>query len=109
MPGLFSDGVLPPRVPPLTPPPSQKPSKRRTPPATTKAPGQGKMIGIQAGASRSTHVTRPGAASKRRAPNWWRAWSKADGVRMAEAAAMVTDYGWGIARGALGLDLTWKT
>src|SRR3989440_6378478 len=28
------------------------------------------MIGIQAGASSRTHVTRPGAASKRRPPNW---------------------------------------
>src|SRR5258708_27308537 len=46
------------------------------------------MIGIQAGASSRTQVTRPGAASNSRAPNWCIAWSKADGVRMPGASAM---------------------
>src|SRR5260370_26125887 len=68
--------------------PSQYTSNSRTPPATTKAPGQGKMIGIQAGASSRTQVTRPGAASNSRAPNWCIAWSKADGGRMPGASAM---------------------
>src|SRR6267143_1924870 len=63
-------------------------SNSSTPAATTKAPGQGKMIGIQAGASKSTHVTSPGAASNSRAPNWWTAWSKADGGRMPWAVAI---------------------
>src|SRR5438309_613830 len=35
------------------------------------------MIGIHAGASSRTHVTRPGPASKRRAPNWRMACSQA--------------------------------
>src|SRR5260370_10534922 len=68
--------------------PSQYTSNSRTPPATTKAPGQGKMIGIQAGASSRTQVTRPGAASNSLAPNWCIAWSKADGLRMPGASAM---------------------
>src|SRR5207249_11736814 len=36
------------------------------------------MIGIHAGAPSSTHVTRPGAASKSLAPNWRLASSQAD-------------------------------
>src|SRR5256712_1822875 len=63
-------------------------SKSGTPAATTKAPGHGKMIGIQAGARSRIQVTSPGAASKRRAPNWWRAWSKADWGRMPWAVAI---------------------
>src|ERR1700730_4148483 len=52
-------------------------SKTNTAAATARAPGELKMIGIQAGASRRIQVISPGPASKRRAPNWriacWRA------------------------------------
>src|SRR5438093_12681960 len=46
------------------------------------------MIGIQAGASSKTHVTRPGAASKRRAPNWRSACSQTGAGGWASITAM---------------------
>src|SRR5207245_4314955 len=52
------------------------------------AAGHGKMIGIQAGARSRIQVMSPGAASKRRAPNWCSASSRADGGRAAGADSM---------------------
>src|SRR5260370_38798515 len=49
-----------------------------TPPARTNAPGQGKAMGIQAGARSRIQVISPGAASKSRAPNWCMASSNAE-------------------------------
>src|SRR5665213_2257032 len=54
-------------------------------PATTNAPVDGKMIGIQAGASRRIQVVSPGAASNSLSPNWCSAWSNADTGRTAGA------------------------
>src|SRR5258708_16642138 len=53
-------------------------SNTSTPPATTNAPGQGKTMGIQAGARSRIQVISPGAASKSRAPNWCMASSNAE-------------------------------
>src|SRR2546430_16392497 len=60
-------------------------SKSGTAPATAKAPGHGKTIGIHAGARRRIHVTSPGAASNRRAPNWR---SASSGTEMCLSAVM---------------------
>src|SRR2546421_7579355 len=51
------------------------------------APGSLKTIGIQAGAPSRIHVTAPGAASKKRAPNWRAACSQAG----AGGCASITD------------------
>src|ERR1700704_727053 len=63
-------------------------SKPNTAAATARAPGELKMIGIQAGASRRIQVISPGPASKRRAPNWRKACWKADTGCSAGTAAI---------------------
>src|SRR2546423_9897962 len=51
---------------------NQYTSKSRTASATTSAPSDANRSGIHAGARSRTHVTRPGAASRRRSPAWRR-------------------------------------
>src|SRR5256886_11201542 len=57
--------------------------------ATNRAPDEWKVIGIQAGASSNTQVTRPGPASKRRAPNWRNACSQAGAGGWASITATI--------------------
>src|SRR5437660_12934138 len=56
---------------------SQYTSNTSTAQATKIAPGNLKTIGIHAGAARRIQVIAPGAASKKRAPNWRTACSQA--------------------------------
>src|SRR5207302_3288109 len=78
---------------------SQYTSNTSTAQATKIAPGNLKTIGIHAGAARRIQVIAPGAASKKRAPNWRRACSQAGAGGWASITAidrLCPPHSWGI-------------